>query len=266
MSFISPSILPTRWRRFPGMEKGQIGALIVCAVFILIISAPVALAIAGWTQALHPFGPLTERTFWRATALSIAVATLQCAGSLSIAASGGYVLAFGQSASATWLRRGVLLAAALPPAALLLGGFKLIGFFGAMNTVWAVVVPGWMTAGGILACAAAYRRMDTATLAAAELDGASELQAWWHVALPAVRPTLAALVTWNLVMPWHQLLWPGVVWWDGSHQTLSLWLAERTATASGTVSAGPAQIAVACCTAIPLAAILIVVTSRSKRA
>ena len=62
-------------------------------------------------------------------------------------------------------------------------------------------------------------------LQAGRVDGCSELRLWWEVALPIVRPMIAAFTLLTFVGAWNSYLWPSVVLQDESKHTLPIGLA-----------------------------------------
>lgn len=76
---------------------------------------------------------------------------------------------------------------------------------GLMDTVWAVILPGTFSAFPVFIMAKSFDAIPRELLEAARLDGASQWQIYWHIAVPLGRPgILAALVlgfleSWNAV-------------------------------------------------------------------
>lgn len=68
---------------------------------------------------------------------------------------------------------------------------------------------------------------------AAQLDGASELQILWSVALPLVRPALLTVVLLTFIGPWNEFLWPFLVTKDAGMQPLAVTLANYISNIAG---------------------------------
>ncbi|GLY08133.1 MULTISPECIES: sugar ABC transporter permease [Actinoplanes] len=68
-------------------------------------------------------------------------------------------------------------------------------------TTWALIVVGiWMSTGtAMLMLSAAIKNVDASTLEAARLDGAGELRAFWHVAVPQITPTIIVVYTTQVI-------------------------------------------------------------------
>ncbi len=60
----------------------------------------------------------------------------------------------------------------------------------------------------------------------AVLDGCNSLQILWHVLLPLIRPTLAALAVFAFMATWGEFLWPSIILSEPSHFTLPLGLVQ----------------------------------------
>jgi ABC-type glycerol-3-phosphate transport system permease component len=60
--------------------------------------------------------------------------------------------------------------------------------------------------------------------AAARVDGASELQCYWHIALPMSKPILATIAIMVGVAVWNDYVWPLLVASDESLRTVSVGL------------------------------------------
>ncbi len=57
-------------------------------------------------------------------------------------------------------------------------------------------------------------------LDAGRIDGASEWRVFWNVALPTMRPTLAALAIYSFMFQWNNFFWPLIVMRETSMETL----------------------------------------------
>jgi len=68
-------------------------------------------------------------------------------------------------------------------------------------TTWALIAVGvWMSTGtAMLMLSAAIKNIDHSTLEAARLDGAGELRAFWHIAIPQIAPTIIVVYTTQVI-------------------------------------------------------------------
>ncbi|MEF2529797.1 carbohydrate ABC transporter permease [Streptomyces sp. CS62] len=65
-----------------------------------------------------------------------------------------------------------------------------------------------------------------ALLDSGRMDGCGELRLFLRVALPAMRPALAALAVFLFLYQWNDFVWPLVVLRDGSSYTIPVALAS----------------------------------------
>ena len=164
---------------------------------------------------------------WLLNSLVIASATAVLG--VAVASLAGYALAQ-KRLPRRRLVTGVLLAALLLPYhALLAPAFELILTLGLFDTYAAVILPGGVSAAGVLLYRQNFGRLSAEVLDAARLDGAGETRIWWQVALPAVRPATAALTLLLFLAGWNAFLWPAVVLQDPAKQPLAVGLASLTA-------------------------------------
>ncbi|PNY83045.1 carbohydrate ABC transporter permease [Deinococcus koreensis] len=79
------------------------------------------------------------------------------------------------------------------------------------NTYWAVILPTLANTIGIFYMRQAFQTVPTDLLNAARIDGANEWRIFWQIALPIVRPALAALAILLFLASWNDYLWPLIV-------------------------------------------------------
>ncbi|WP_019997715.1 carbohydrate ABC transporter permease [Aureimonas ureilytica] len=87
------------------------------------------------------------------------------------------------------------------------------------NTLIAVVVPPLFNALGVLFMRQTFLGLPQEIVEAARLDGASELRIFLRIALPLVRPALAALFIILFLASWNNYLWPLLVAPDPAART-----------------------------------------------
>ncbi|QNO37380.1 carbohydrate ABC transporter permease [Protaetiibacter sp. SSC-01] len=90
--------------------------------------------------------------------------------------------------------------------------FMLVSELKLANSLWAVIIPGLVSAFGVF-----FMRqylVDTIPdelIEAARMDGASMWGTFWHVAIPAARPAMAVLGLFMFMAAWTDFLWPLLV-------------------------------------------------------
>ncbi len=81
------------------------------------------------------------------------------------------------------------------------------------NTPWALILPA--AAGGqimtILVLRQFFEEQPAALFEAAKVDGANNLQLYWHIALPLAKPLIGTMAIMNIVALWNDYIWPLVV-------------------------------------------------------
>lgn len=90
--------------------------------------------------------------------------------------------------------------------------FVLVGELGWLGRLEAVIVPGLMSAFSVFWMRQACQEAVPAVLVdAARVDGCSLPRAYWHVALPALRPHAVVLAMLTFLASWNDFFWPLVV-------------------------------------------------------
>jgi len=79
------------------------------------------------------------------------------------------------------------------------------------DTYWGIIFPGVITAGGIFLMRQFMSGVPNDLMDAARIDGVSEFGLYWRVALPLVKPALAALAIFNFLGNWNAYIWPLIV-------------------------------------------------------
>lgn len=82
---------------------------------------------------------------------------------------------------------------------------------GWLDTYWGIMFPGMMTAFGVFLMKQFFETVPDDFLEAARIDGLNEFQIWWTVAMPLVKPALAALAIFVFLGNWTAFIWPLIV-------------------------------------------------------
>ncbi|MFJ7625171.1 carbohydrate ABC transporter permease [Streptomyces sp. NPDC097595] len=90
------------------------------------------------------------------------------------------------------------------------------------DTLLGVMLPTAVTGLSVLLFRNAFRHLPREVEEAALLDGAGEWQRFAHIALPAVRGTIAVVAIFSFVFAWDDFLWPLIVLSDPAHYTLTV--------------------------------------------
>ncbi|MBV7338518.1 carbohydrate ABC transporter permease [Chloroflexi bacterium TSY] len=89
---------------------------------------------------------------------------------------------------------------------------------------WGLAFPGVITATGIFLMRQFFDGVPNDLLDAARIDGMNELGIWWRVAMPLVKPAVAALCIFNFIGNWNAYLWPLIIASSRQYYTLPVGL------------------------------------------
>jgi len=79
------------------------------------------------------------------------------------------------------------------------------------DTYWGIVFPGVITAAGIFLMRQFMEGVPNDLIDAARIDGLSEFGIFWRIAVPLVKPAIAALCIFNFLGNWNAYIWPLIV-------------------------------------------------------
>ncbi len=86
--------------------------------------------------------------------------------------------------------------------------FQLMIDIGWLDTYWAVIVPGALSAFGVFFMRQVMLAVPNDLLDAARVDGATEFGLYWQIVLPLTRGGLAVLAVLSFLNAWNDYLWP----------------------------------------------------------
>lgn len=114
----------------------------------------------------------------------------------------------------------------IPFAVLLIPLFKLVAQLGWADSYQALIVPWVAPAFGVFMMRQfTAQAVSDEMLDAGRIDGATEFGLFWRLALPVLRPALAALSIWLFLTVYNSFLWPLIVVSSAERQTLPVGLA-----------------------------------------
>jgi len=116
----------------------------------------------------------------------------------------------------------VLLTLVLPIQALVVPLFLLVSTMGLLNTFIAVILPWAANPLGIFLMRQNMQAIPDALLESARMDGATEFQIFYKIALPTMIPSLAALAVILFINQWRLFLYPLVVLQEESMFTVPI--------------------------------------------
>ncbi|HEY8979394.1 MAG TPA: carbohydrate ABC transporter permease [Streptomyces sp.] len=158
---------------------------------------------------------------------SLTVSTCAVLLTLFFCSLGGFVFARMRFRGRDKLFRVVLFTMVFPTGVALAPSVQIFAHLGWMNTFLPLIVPGAASAFGLFWMRqVALSSIPHELIEAARLDGCGLLRTYWHVALPAMRPGLAAFGIFSFMWSWNDYLWPLIVLNDPQKYTLPVGLAQ----------------------------------------
>lgn len=218
--------------RRPGfLTYGFLGAVILGSVFPLwwsflvgshdssVISKGVPL-VPGGNFFANAASVLDTIPFWKALGNSIIVSTVTAVSVVLFSTLAGFAFAKLRFRGSKGLLVFVIATMAVPTQLGVVPLFIVMAKLGWTGSLWAVIIPGVVTAFGVFWMTQYLRdALPDELIEAVRIDGASMIQAFWYVGLPAARPAAAMLALFTFVATWTNFFWPFIVL-DPSNPTL----------------------------------------------
>ncbi|HLJ60803.1 MAG TPA: carbohydrate ABC transporter permease [bacterium] len=113
----------------------------------------------------------------------------------------------------------------IPTEMLVIPWYTMSARLGWIDTYWGILFPGIMSAFGVFLMRQFMAGVPDELLEAARIDGLSEFGLFTRVALPLVRPALAALCIFTFLGNWNAFLWPLIVIQTPAMRTLPVGIA-----------------------------------------
>ncbi|MCL5066234.1 MAG: carbohydrate ABC transporter permease [Firmicutes bacterium] len=172
---------------------------------------------------IHPFSltfPLDFANYsqsfaviWHYMLNSVAVVSISLAGTLIVSTLAGFVIGRYRFPGRDVLYYMLIALMMVPGVLTMVPMFVLISRFGMVDSWWGLVFP--YVAGGEIFSIFLLRQfmmgIPQELFDAAQADGASMWQEFWHIALPAVRPIIGVIAVNHVVGWWNDLIWPSIV-------------------------------------------------------
>ncbi len=156
---------------------------------------------------------------------SMVVACAVTAAVLVTSSLAGYVFAKFEFPGKRALFLLVLSTMMIPFPVLLIPTYLIVDRLELLNTLWALIIPGMVSAFGIFLMRQFIAGIPNDLIEAARIDGASEWSIWARIIVPLVRPALAALGVFSFLASWNDYLWPLVAINETERSTVPLALA-----------------------------------------
>ena len=147
------------------------------------------------------------RWFWN----SLLIATLTTISNVLFDSLVGYTLCKFRFRGRYIVFIAILSTLMIPTEMLVIPWYLMSQQLGWLDTTWGIMFPGLMTAFGVFLMKQFFETVPDDFIEAARIDGLNELQIWWSVAMPLVKPALAALAIFVFLGNWTAFIWPLIV-------------------------------------------------------
>ncbi len=151
---------------------------------------------------------LSGRGYWRAMWNSAFIAVTTTLGTLLIASMAGFAFARYSFVARDAIFAVFLATLIVPPQVTVVPLFELMARAGWLGSPWAIILPGLAGPFSVFFMRQAFMRFPPELIDAGRIDGASEWLIFWRIALPTVRPSLAALGIFVFLGQWNSFFWP----------------------------------------------------------
>lgn len=165
----------------------------------------------------------TEYVRWFVNSLIIAVITTTSVAIFDSLA--GYTLAKFNFPGRNLIFIGILSTLMVPTEMLVIPWYVLSIKMHWTDSYWGVMFPGVISAFGVFLMRQFFMGVPNDLIDAARLDGFSEIRIFWKIAMPLVRPALAALCIFTFLGNWNAYLWPLIVTRSDEMRTLPVGIA-----------------------------------------
>jgi multiple sugar transport system permease protein len=113
----------------------------------------------------------------------------------------------------------------IPTEMLVIPWYIMSSAYGWINTYWGIMFPGLISAFGIFLIRQFMSGVPDELLDAGRIDGVSEFGLYWRIALPQIKPAMAALCIFTFLGNWNAFLWPLIVIQTANMRTLPVGIA-----------------------------------------
>lgn len=153
-------------------------------------------------------------------AVTSVVASLFCA-------MGGFALAKYRFRGRKWVAGLIFFTLMIPAPLLLAPGYQWLYQLGLLDTYTGLILPTAATAFGIfLFRQSMLNTIPDELLEAARIDGCSEVEIFFYVVVPLIRPTLAAFLLISFLGAWNNFILPQIILQSPEKQTLAVAIAQ----------------------------------------
>ena len=167
-----------------------------------------------------------RQSLGRAFLNSMIVATLATIISLVTNSMAGYAFAKLRFRGRDRLFAFLIASLAIPAQVAMLPLFLMLKTLGLVNTYAGVMIPYMATIYGIFLVRQFMVSIPDDLLAAARIDGASEMRIYFSIVLPVARPVLATLAMFTFMSAWNDFMWPLIILTNDDRYTMPVAIAS----------------------------------------
>ncbi len=196
-----------------------VGGFVMVAPFVWMIATSLKPAKEVFLGNFFPIAPTWDNYFAVLTKVPFArwyLNSLIVAGAVTLSVAFfdslvGFVLAKHQFRGKNIIFVFILSTLMVPTEMLIIPWFILSNSLNWVDTYWGIMFPGVMTAFGVFLMKQFMEGIPSELLDAARIDGVSEFGLFWRIALPLVKPAIAALCIFTFLGNWNAFLWPVII-------------------------------------------------------
>jgi lactose/L-arabinose transport system permease protein len=153
---------------------------------------------------------------------SLFIATVTVLAGVVVNALAAYGFEKYPSGVRDWLFGVLLLTLIIPQIAIVIPLFRLVSFFGLLDTSWAIILPFLMSAFVIFFLRQNFKMFPTEIIEAGRVDGAGESRIFWQIAMPSMKASFASAGILMFIGQWNSYLWPLMTILTDANKTLPI--------------------------------------------
>ncbi len=168
---------------------------------------------------------LRETKYIRWFGNSLLIALITTASVAFFDSLAGYTLAKFRFPGRNLIFIAILSTLMVPTEMLVIPWYVLSIEMGWTDSYWGIMFPGVISAFGVFLMRQFFTGVPNDLIDAARLDGFSEFRIFWKIALPLVKPAVAALCIFTFLGNWNAYIWPLIVTRSEEMRTLPVGIA-----------------------------------------
>jgi multiple sugar transport system permease protein len=210
-----------------------IGGLGMVFPFVWMIASSLKQAQDIYTLSIIPTSPtldnyrqvIEDTSYARWFLNSLVIAMISTASVAFFDSLAGYTLAKFRFPGSFLIFVLILSTLMVPTEMLVIPWFMMSIEFGWTDSYWGIMFPGVISAFGVFLMRQFFSGVPNDLIDAARIDGFTEFQIFWRIAIPLVKPALAALCIFNFLGNWNAYIWPLIVVRSDEMRTLPVGIA-----------------------------------------